>query len=124
MGTIDDAMGGESMVTPKVGFVVYGVHKDGLKDPMGVPFIDDAIVAAAKRSLRAAGMQLVEHDIVVASKAEARDCFRRMAKIDDLDALVLFSGTWVWAAHLVGALREFAANRRGIVLWTNPGSQG
>jgi hypothetical protein len=112
------------MVKARVGFVVYGVHKDGLKDPMNVPFIDEAIVAAAKRSLRAAGMELVEHDIVVASKAEARDCFRRLSKIDDLDALVLFSGTWVWAAHLVGALREFAANRRGIVLWTNPGSQG
>jgi L-fucose isomerase-like protein len=112
------------MVTPKVGFVVYGVHKDGLADPMGVPFIDPAIVAAAKKALRAAGMELVEHDVVVASKQEARDCFRSLAKIDDLDATVLFAGTWVWAAHLVGALREFAGTRKAIVLWTNPGSQG
>jgi hypothetical protein len=29
------------MITPKVGFIVYGVHKDGLVDPMGAPFIDD-----------------------------------------------------------------------------------
>ena len=26
------------MIKPKVGFIVYGVHKDGLKDPMGVLF--------------------------------------------------------------------------------------
>ena len=44
--------------------------------------------------------------------------------MDDLDAIVLFSGTWVWAAHLVAALRDFAATGKGIVLWTNPGSQG
>jgi len=23
------------MIKPKVGFIVYGVHKDGLQDPMG-----------------------------------------------------------------------------------------
>jgi len=44
--------------------------------------------------------------------------------MDDLDAVVLFSGTWVWAAHLAGALRDFAGTGKGIVLWTNPGSQG
>ena len=33
------------MLTAKVGFIVYGVHKDGLEDPMGTPFIDDALVA-------------------------------------------------------------------------------
>ncbi len=26
------------MNKPKVGFIVYGVHKDGLLDPMGTPF--------------------------------------------------------------------------------------
>lgn len=112
------------MLTPKVGFVVYGVHKDGLLDPMGTPFIDDALVAAAKAALRAAGMDLVEYDLVVASKHEAQECFGYFKKMDDLDAVVLFSGTWVWAAHLVGALRDFAGSRKGIVLWTNPGSQG
>ena len=32
------------MIEPTIGFIVYGVHKDGLKDPAGVPFIDDGIV--------------------------------------------------------------------------------
>lgn len=112
------------MKTPKIGFIVFGVHKDGLKDPMGTPFIDDAIVAASKQSLRAAGLDLVEHDLVIASKAEARACLAKFKKMDDVDAIVLFSGTWVWAAHLVGAIRDFAGSGKGIVLWTHPGSQG
>lgn len=112
------------MKTPKVGFIVFGVHKDGLKDPMGTPFIDDAIVAASKQSLRTAGVDLVEHNLVIASKAEARECLARFKKMDEVDAIVLFSGTWVWAAHLVGAIRDFAGTGKGIVLWTHPGSQG
>ena len=112
------------MVKPRIGFVVYGVHKDGLLDPMGTPFIDGEFVASAKAALRDAGLDLVEHDLVIASKAEARDCFARFRKMDDLDAVVLFSGTWVWAAHLIAALRDFSFTGKGIVLWTNPGSQG
>ncbi len=30
------------MVKPRIGFIVFGVHKDGLQDPMGAPFIDEA----------------------------------------------------------------------------------
>ena len=112
------------MVKPKIGFVVYGVHKDGLQDPMGQPFIDEAIVANAKNALQAAGVELVVEDLVIASKPEARACFSKFKKMDDLDGLVLFSGTWVWAAHLIPALRDFALTGKGILLWTNPGSQG
>jgi L-fucose isomerase-like protein len=112
------------MLKPKVAFIVFGVHKDGLRDPMGTPFIDDALIAQAKAALRAANVELVEHDVILATKAEAQACLNQFKKMDDLDAIVLFSGTWVWAAHLVAALRDFAATGKGIVLWTNPGSQG
>ncbi|MBN1554713.1 MAG: hypothetical protein JXA11_08205 [Phycisphaerae bacterium] len=112
------------MMTPKIGFIVYGVHKDGLADPMGTPFIDDKLVADAKQALENAGLELVTHEIVVASKAEAKECFAKFRKMDDIDAVVLFSGTWVWAAHMIGAIRDFAGGGKGIVLWTNPGSQG
>jgi len=112
------------MVTPKVGFIVFGVHKDGLLDPMGQPFIDDALIERAKDALRTAGLELVEHDLIIATKDEAKECFRRFKKMDDLDAVILFSGTWVWAAHLIAALRDFSFTGKGIVLWTNPGSQG
>lgn len=112
------------MRAPKVAFIVYGVHKDGLCDPLGQPFIDDALIARSKAALRAAGLELVEHEVILATKAEARACLAQLKKLDDLDAVVLFSGTWVWAAHLVGALRDFAGTGRGIVIWTHPGSQG
>ena len=112
------------MIQPTVGFIVYGVHKDGLQDPMGVPFIDDAIVARSKKALSQAGLKLVEHDVVVASKEEARAAMKKMGLHEAVDAVVLFSGTWVWAAHLVGAIRDFAAAGKAVVLWTHSGSQG
>ena len=112
------------MIQPTAGFIVYGVHKDGLKDPMGTPFIDDAIVAQAKSALVSSGLKLIEHEVVVATKEEARAAMRRMKIDDGIDTVVLFSGTWVWAAHLVGAVRDFAATGKGVLLWTHPGSQG
>jgi L-fucose isomerase-like protein len=112
------------VTTPTAGFIVYGVHKDGLQDPMGAPFIDAALVARSKQTLRAAGVQLVEHDIVVASKAEARAALKRMKDDDNVDCVILFSGTWVWAAHMIGAVRDFAMSGKGVLIWTHPGSQG
>ena len=112
------------MIKPKIGFVVFGVHKDGLLDPLGAPFIDEQLIANAKETLRSAGMELVEYDLVIASKQEARECFAHFKKQEDIDAVVLFSGTWVWAAHLIGPLRDFSLTGKGIIIWTHPGSQG
>jgi hypothetical protein len=113
------------MLKPKVGFIVYGVHKDGLEDPMGQPFIDEAIVTQSKQALQQAGIELDEHDLVIASKAEARACFAKYKQADDVDALVLFSGTWVWSAHLIGAVQDYIRSTgKAVTLWTHPGSQG
>jgi L-arabinose isomerase len=112
------------MIKTKVGFIVFGVHKDGLKDPMGMPFIDNKIVSEAKKALKSNGLELVEYELVVASKKESKACFDKFKKMNDIDAIVLFSGTWVWAAHMIAAVRDFASTGKGIVLWTNPGSQG
>jgi L-fucose isomerase-like protein len=112
------------MIRPTVGFIVYGVHKDGLKDPMGTPFVDEATVGGAKNALRKANIELIEHDVVIASKAEAVAALGKMKLDQRVDAVVLFSGTWVWAAHLVGAVRDFATSGKGVLLWTHPGSQG
>ena len=60
------------MIQATVGFIVYGVHKDGLRDPMGSPFIDEALIIEAKTELRKAGLQLVEHDTVIASKQDRK----------------------------------------------------
>ncbi|NLE67977.1 MAG: hypothetical protein GX608_11190 [Lentisphaerae bacterium] len=112
------------MIRTRAAFIVYGVHKDGLKDPMGAPFIDGAIVARAKAALRKEGIGLVEYGTVVASKAEAREAMSAFKKRDDVDAVILFSGTWVWAANLAAAIRDYASGGRGVVVWTHPGSQG
>jgi len=112
------------MIKPTVGFIVYGVHKDGLKDPMGTPFIDDSVLARSMTALVDAGLKVLQHDVVVASKEEAITALQRMKDDPEVDLVVLFSGTWVWAAHLVGAVRDYAATGRGVVLWTHPGSQG
>ena len=50
------------MVRSKTAFVVYGVHKDGLKDPDGNLFIDYDLIARSKEALRAQDIELVEED--------------------------------------------------------------
>jgi L-arabinose isomerase len=112
------------MEQPTVGFIVYGVHKDGLKDPMGVPFIDDELVKKSKEALKKQGLKLVELDIVVASKQEARDAFRSMKQNEDISSVVLFSGTWVWAAHMTAAIQDYVRTGKGVLIWTHDGSQG
>jgi L-arabinose isomerase len=112
------------MLKVKAGFVVYGVHKDGLCDPLGTPFIDEKIVDASKKALMAEGISLAEHKTVVATKQEAKEALLPLAKDDSVDCLVLFSGTWVWSAHMIAAVREFAKTGKGIVIWTHDGSQG
>jgi len=112
------------MIKGNAGFVVYGVHKDGLCDPAGTPFIDENIINIAKDALRGENVTLTEETLVVSTKQEAHDVILKMAKDDSVDCLVLFSGTWVWASHLIATIRAFARTGKGIVIWTFPGSQG
>jgi hypothetical protein len=112
------------MIRPRVGFVVFGVHKDGVQDALGQPWVDELVIKNAKEALRTAGADLIVEDLIISTKQEARACFSRFKKMEDLDLVVLFSGTWIWAAHLVAVLRDFAFTGKGILLWTHPGSQG
>ena len=112
------------MIRPTAGFLVYGVHKDGLEDPMGQPFIDEAIVSRSKQVLVDRGVQLIEYDVVLATKKEARDAFREMKHNDQVDCVILFSATWVWSAHLIAAVRDFAMTGKQVLIWTHSGSQG
>src|SRR5450432_3395744 len=91
---------------------------------MGTPFIDDAIIRTSKDALSAAGLKIVEHPVVIASKEEAQTALKAMKANDAVDVVILFSGTWVWAAHLVAAIRDFAATGKAVLLWTHDGSQG
>ena len=112
------------MIKPTAGFIVFGVHKDGLKDPLGTPFIDQSLIDRSKAALQRRGVELICHDTIIASKAEAAAALGSMKRDDRVDCLILFSGTWVWAAHLIAAVRDFALSGKAIVLWTHPGSQG
>lgn len=112
------------MIRPAAGFIVYGVHKDGLKDPLGDPFIDEGIIKKSKTALINSGLKLIEHEVIIATKAEARAALKSMKDNDEVDCVILFSGTWVWAAHLIAAVRDFAATGKGVLVWTHPGSQG
>jgi len=106
------------------GFIVYGVHKDGLLDPMGEPWVDDGLIKRSKDALRKNGLKLVEWDVVVSSKQEARDAFKAMKENEDVSSVILFSGTWVWAAHLLAAIRDYAMTGKDLLIWTHDGSQG
>ena len=112
------------MLTPKVGFIVYGVHKDGLNDPMGVPFVDDKIIKNSREILVKSAIELVEYKTVISTKKEAREALKKMKDDDSIDCVILFSGTWVWAGNLIAAVRDYASTGKGIVIWTHPGSQG
>ena len=108
----------------KAGFVVYGVHKDGLLDPSGDPFIDQNVLDKSVEALKFKGVDIVEHDIVIATKQEAKDALLKFKHDESIDCLILFSGTWVWASHLVAAVRDYAMSGRPVLIWTHPGSQG
>jgi hypothetical protein len=112
------------MIEPVAGFIVYGTHKDGLKDPMGQPFVDDALIERSKKALRDRGVRLVEWDVVVATKAEAREALKSMKDNEEVDLVILFSGTWIWASQMIAAVRDYALTGKGVLVWTHPGSQG
>ena len=112
------------MEQPTVGFLVYGVHKDGLLDPMGEPFIDEDIIRKSKSALKEQGLNLIESEIVIAAKQEARDAFKAMKDNKGISSVILFTGTWVWAAHMLAAIRDYVMSGKDVIIWTHDGSQG
>ena len=114
------------MIRPKMGFIVFGVHKDGLKDPLGVPFINQKIIDESKAAIEAKGVELVENEIVVAYKHEAREALARLKHDDSVDGVILFSGTWVWASEIVAAVSYYLdrAGLPGMETGRNPSIRG
>ena len=95
----------------RVAFVVFGVHKDGLTDPTGQPFVDDTIVEAAKRALRP-DLDLDDYPVVIASKREARDCLLRLKCDDSIQAVVLFARLSNWQHDRTELRFVWVADRR------------
>jgi L-arabinose isomerase len=95
-----------------------------LKDPLGTPFIDERIIDESKKVLKNRGIELVEHDTIIAARQEAIEAFRKMKSDDGIDCVILFSGTWVWAGNIIAAVRDYVNSGGKVVVWTHPGSQG
>ncbi|MRM88394.1 hypothetical protein EAI28_08475 [Faecalicatena contorta] len=112
------------MIKPKIGFIIFGQHKDGTHDHMGTPHMDFQLYDKCKDALRRHDIELICEDVVVRDKAEAKEALRKFRIDDEIDGIILFSGTWVWSANLIAAVREYAKTEKGIVLWTIPGATG
>ncbi|MCK5094631.1 MAG: hypothetical protein KAR18_07900, partial [Spirochaetes bacterium] len=77
------------MIEPTAGFIVYGTHKDSLKDPMGRPFIDEKIIEQSKNALKNRGIKLIEYGTVIATKKEAAEALKKMKDNDEIDCVIL-----------------------------------
>ena len=111
------------MITPKVGFVVYGAHK-GMVDNNNLPYIDTGLIDKACDALKKNDVNLVVCNKIISDKREARDTLNVFKNNKSLDCIILFTGSWVWAANLVSAIRDFSFSSKGIIIWTCPGAQG
>lgn len=112
------------MIKPRIGFLIFGQHKDGTHTHVGGPHMDYLLFDKCKDAVRSYGIELVCEEVVIRDKDEAKAALRKFRIDDDLDGVILFSGTWVWSSNLIAAVREFAKTGKGIVLWTIPGSEG
>lgn len=112
------------MIKPRIGFLIFGQHKDGTHTHVGGPHMDYVLFDKCKDAVRSYGIELVCEEVVIRDKDEAKVALRKFRIDDELDGVILFSGTWVWSSNLIAAVREFAKTDKGIVLWTIPGSEG
>jgi len=103
----------------KVGFMPYGVHV-GVKDATDRYFIDEDLLRAAKGMLAENGFSVVASDEVVAYKPQAKAALEKFIA-EDIDVLVMYASTWVWASEIVWMAREI---NRKIILWAPAVSRG
>ncbi|MDZ7837735.1 MAG: hypothetical protein U5N58_07145 [Actinomycetota bacterium] len=51
--------------------------------------------------------------LFIATKKEAREAFRKMKNDETIDCVILFSGTWVWAAKSDCSSKGLCEFRKG-----------
>ena len=103
----------------KVGFMPYGIHV-GVKDATDRYFIDDELMQKAQDMLRINGYEVIPSDEVVSYKAQAKAALAKF-KSKDIDVLIMYSATWVWASELAWMAGEFGGN---VILWAPASSRG
>ena len=90
------------MIKAKVGFVVYGVHKDGLKDPDGNLFIDYDIIERSRKALRDSGLTLVEgRDVLEAKGIKVEHDNDIVATKKEANEIILPSGLTIFILYML-----------------------
>ena len=108
-----------NMQVPKVSFIPCGVHVD-VTDFFGRPFIDHKMLEKAVDSLRKEGLMVYEFKDFVRNKEDAIKAIESSEK-EDVDCIILYAATWLWASEIVGALK---LTSKPVLIWTTPISQG
>ena len=105
--------------TIKVGFMPYGVHV-GVKDGIDRYFIDNELMRQAQEMLKGSGFEVVSSDEVVSYKPQAKAALTKFIS-EDIDVLIMYAATWVWASELAWIASEIG---RKIIIWAPSSSRG
>jgi L-fucose isomerase len=103
----------------KVSFVPCAVHVE-VNDSFGRPFIDYQMLKRAGDCLRKAGLDVYEFKNFVSKKEDAVRAIESSEK-EDVDCIIFYAATWLWASEIVGAVRS---SSKPVLIWTTPISQG
>lgn len=109
------------MIKPKIGFAVLAAPTHTtVKDEMGGMFVREDIVDKAFESLHSEDISIVRHKGFVLTRKDAEKMIKEFEE-EEVDAVLLYITTWVWAAEFVQALRS---TKIPLILWGEPISRG
>ncbi len=103
----------------KVGFIVCGVHAE-VEDALGRPMLDIQLVENAFNTLKNAGLTVYRIKGVL-SRSEEFEKALRECKEQDVDCVVFYAATWLWASEIWGAALAFGGP---IAIWCAPTAVG
>jgi L-fucose isomerase-like protein len=104
---------------PLIGFAPFGVHV-GIEDATGRQFIDYELLDASKAAIEDQNIDIISPDCVIARKNQAFEALEQFRSAD-IDALVLYSTTWMWASEIAFLAQDI---RRPVLLWSPATSRG
>jgi len=103
----------------KVGFIVCGVHAE-VKDALGRPMLDVQLVESAFSSLKSAGFNVYRIKGIL-SRSEEFEKALRECEGQDVDCVVFYVATWLWASEIWRAALAF---KRPVAIWCSPTAVG
>lgn len=102
-----------------IGFVPFGIHVD-VEDGIGRQFIDYDLIVKSKECLENMGFSVFQPKEVVSYKKQAIKVLE-MLKKENIDVLILYSATWVWASEIIWLAKNI---NKQIILWSPATSRG